>query len=53
MQIRKRVLTPDEQAMFENAIAQTERNKANIDYIAMMTDIEIPTDEEDEYESEI
>ena len=27
---------------------QTETNTANIDYIAMMTDVDIPTEEEDE-----
>lgn len=42
-----------EQALLENAIAQAEANKANIDYIAMMADIEIPTEEEENAQSEI
>lgn len=36
----------------ENAKAESERNKANIDYIAMMCDVDIPT-EEAEHEQEI
>lgn len=35
-----------EQALMENAIAQAETNKANLDYISMMSGIEIPTEEE-------
>lgn len=31
-----------------SAYKQTETNAANIDYIAMMADIEIPTEEEEE-----
>ena len=34
-----------DEAMLENAKAQAEQNKANIDYIAMMTDVDIPTEE--------
>ena len=37
----------------ENARAEAERNKANIDYIAMMCDVDIPTEEEDNNEQEI
>ena len=33
-----------ERALLENARAQAEQNAANIDYIAMMTDVEIPTE---------
>ena len=41
-------------AALENAEAQAVRNAANIDYIAMMADVEIPTEEEDKTdESEI
>lgn len=45
MKIKRRNNTPQEQAELENAQAQAEINKANIDYIAMMTDVEIPTEE--------
>lgn len=37
-----------EKAMLENADAATLRNAANIDYIAMMTDVEIPTEEDED-----
>lgn len=38
----------------ENARAEADRNKANIDYLAMMCDVEIPTeDEEDRDEQEV
>ncbi len=39
-------MSPAEQARMENAEAQALINKANIDYLAMMTDVEIPTEEE-------
>ena len=45
MIVKKRTMSPAEQANLENAEAQAEVNKANIDYIAMMTDVEIPTEE--------
>lgn len=51
--IKKRVMSPAEQARLENAEAQAQTNTANIDYLAMMTDVEIPTEEEGNYESEI
>lgn len=44
--LRRRTLTPAETAALENAEAQAEVNRANIDYVAMMTDVEIPTEEE-------
>lgn len=53
MEIKKRTMTPYDQAMLENAEAQAEINRANIDYIAMMTDVEIPTEEDGNNESEI
>lgn len=46
MNIKRRIMTPAEQARLENAQAQAEKNKADIDYIAMMTDVEIPTEED-------
>ena len=45
MKIIKRPGSLSEAARLENAEAQAEINKANIDYIAMMTDVEIPTEE--------
>ena len=53
MILKRRTMTPYDQAALENAEAQAEMNKANIDYLAMMTDVEIPTEEEEENESEI
>ena len=53
MILKRRTMSPDEQAALENAEAQAELNKANIDYIAMMTDVEIPTEEVNSNESEI
>lgn len=54
MILKRCVLTPAEQAALENTEAQTLTNAAIIDYIAMMADIEIPTEEEGaNYESEI
>lgn len=35
------------------AMTESAKNTANVDYIAMMSDIEIPTEEEAENESEI
>ena len=45
MKIIKRPGSLSEAARLENAEAQAEINTANIDYIAMMTDVEIPTEE--------
>ena len=54
MKLKRRVMSPADQARLENSEAQAVRNAANIDYIAMMTDVEIPTEEEGETdESEI
>ncbi len=50
--VKRRTLTPQQEADLENAIATTNRNAALIDYLAMMSDIDIPT-EEDGDESEI
>jgi hypothetical protein len=52
MTIIKRGVSPQDQAMYDNALAATERNADLIEYISMMADIEIPT-EEDDYEPEI
>lgn len=45
MKLKRQAMSPAEQAKLENAEAQAEINRANIDYIAMMADIEIPTEE--------
>ena len=45
MKIIRRPRNLQEQAETENSIAQNYKNKANIDYIAMMADIEIPTED--------
>lgn len=52
MTIIKRGVSPQDQAMYDNALAATERNADLIEYISMMADIEIPM-EEDDYEPEI
>lgn len=45
MKIIRRPGSLSEVARLENAEAQAEINRANIDYLAMMADIEIPTEE--------
>lgn len=45
-------LSPAERASIDNAIAQEKQNAANIDYIAMMTDTEIPTEDEEVMDGE-
>ena len=52
MRIIKRPGNLSEAARLENAEAQAEINKANIDYIAMMTDVEIPSEETEVTENE-
>lgn len=47
MILKRRVLAPAEQAAIENTEATAIANQAKIDYIAMMTDVEIPTEEGD------
>ncbi len=48
---QERLLKAEHDAWLANSRAET--NAANVDYIAMMSDIEIPTEEEEENESEI
>lgn len=45
MFLKRRVLSPADQAELENAKAQAAKNAAIIEYIAMMTDVEIPTED--------
>lgn len=53
MIVKRAKMTPAEQAEYENVLAQAEQNRANIDYIAMMADVEIPTEEGVQNESEV
>lgn len=49
----RRVMDPKELREQERQLAQADANAANIDYIAMMADIDIPTEEGGEYEPEV
>ena len=42
----RRVIDPQEQARQENADAMAQKNADIIEYIAMMTDVDIPTENE-------
>ena len=44
--IKRQNMTPAELAALEYAEAQAQKNADLIEYIAMMADVEIPTDEE-------
>lgn len=48
MTVIKRGTSPQDQAMIDNSIAMAQRNADIIEYIAMMSDIEIPSDEMEE-----
>ena len=50
MIIMKKGISPKERAELDNAKALAERNADLIEYIAMMADIEIPTEEEEKNE---
>ncbi len=50
MIISRPAMTPQERSDFDNTIASSERNAALIDYLAMMLDVEIPTEEDEENE---
>lgn len=45
--IIRRGIYPQDQALRDNAIAMAQKNADILEYIAMMTDVEIPTDEEE------
>ena len=51
--IINRNMKPQDRARLDNATAAAERNAANIDYLAMMSDIDIPTEEGYDNESEV
>ena len=54
MNIIRNKLSPKDKKEQENAISQAEINRANIEYIAMMSDVEIDTESEgEENEQEI
>ena len=40
-------MTVAERRRFDNMVADVERNKAYTDYIAMMSDVELPTPKDD------
>lgn len=46
--LNRRALTPKQQAELDNAVAAAVRNNDLIEYLAMMLDINIPIDEENE-----
>lgn len=48
---QERLLKAEHDAWLANIRAET--NAANVDYIAMMSDVEIPTEEDESNESEI
>jgi len=53
MTIIRRGQTPQEQALQDNTIGKAQYNADIIEYIAMMTDVEIPTEEGAEDEQEV
>lgn len=46
MEVIRKTMSPMDKAQLENAEAQAEKNKADIFYIAMMTDVDLDDDEE-------
>lgn len=54
MKVIKSKLSPKDRKEQENAISQAEVNRANIEYIAMMSEVELETESEgEENEQEI
>lgn len=51
--IIRRGMTPQDQAMQDNAIAMAQKNADIIEYVAMMADIDIPIEEEENHEQEV
>ena len=45
-------MSPKDRAKLDNAQAAAQRNADLIEYLAMMTDVEIPTDEEETEDEE-
>lgn len=50
MLIRKSRMTPKEQRELENAAAKEAKNRSDLEFIALMTDVDIWDDEEEEHE---
>ena len=48
----RRGVSPQEQALRDNAIAVSQKNADLIEYLAMMTDVDIPTNEMEESNNE-
>lgn len=48
----RRGVDPQEQALRDNAIAMAQKNADIIEYIAMMTDVEIPSEDGEAMENE-
>lgn len=46
MKLIRNKMSPSDKKEQENAIAQAEVNRANIEYIAMMSDVELDTESE-------
>ena len=54
MKLIRNKMSPRDRKEQENAISQAEINRANIEYIAMMSDVELETESEgEENEQEI
>lgn len=51
--IIRRGETPQEQALRDNSIAMAQKNADIIEYVAMMADIDIPSEEEENHEQEV
>ena len=49
----RKKISPKDEKLLELMQEKEERNKSQIDYIAMMTDVEIPEEEEIEGEQEL
>ena len=52
MIMRRRTMSPAERAKLEFAQAKAAKNEANIEYIAMMTDVELDTGSDETEEDE-
>lgn len=53
MTVIRRGTSPQDQALQDNAIAMAQKNADIIEYIAMMTDVEIPSEEDAIDEQEV
>jgi hypothetical protein len=53
LRINKLKMTLNERAAQERAAAQAAKNAADIDYLAMMTDVELPEEGVDDAQQEV